>query len=388
MHDMAVGIGMIGCGGMGIGLTERLLKQSPEIRLLGLYDPQEKSVQRAKERLNVGEATVYSDYHDLLANREIQWVLIASWNCFHHEQVLAAFDAGKHVFCQKPLAITAAQCADMYHRWKKTDRMFNIGFTLRYSSHYRKIHDLIRSGEIGEILSFEFNETLGFNHGGYIMGDWRRLRKFAGTHLLEKCCHDLDLANWMVGTRAKRAASFGGLNFFRPENAHYMRELGKDSNGYDAYCSWHAWSDFGPMRNPFTSDKDIVDNQVAILEYENGVRATFHANCNAGIPERRMYFCGTKGALRADLLTGEIQIQRIGFDTRLETIRTGTSDGHGGGDEVLARELAESMLRGTPPAVGLEEGLASAFTAFAIDEAMETGCVVSLDKYWALVEGE
>lgn len=382
---MAVGVGMIGCGGMGIGIADRVLKQSPEIQLLGLYDPQEASIQKAKARMGV-DAKVYDDYRDLLANRDIQWVMIASWNCFHHEQVLAAFDAGKHVFCQKPLGINAKQCAEMYHRWKKTDLMFNIGFTLRYSPHYRRINELLRSGAIGKIISFEFNETLDFNHGGYIMGDWRRLLKNAGSHLLEKCCHDLDLANWMVASRACRVASFGGLDFFTPENEKCVRAIGKNKDGYDAYSSWNATSNFGPMLNPFTSDKDIIDNQVAIIEYENGVRATFHANCNSAIPERRMYICGTEGLIRADVLTGQLQLKRIGFDTKTEEIATGAIDGHGGGDEILSKELADSMLRGTPPSTGLEDGLTSAFTAFACDESMDTGKVVSLDKYWAMLE--
>ncbi len=382
---MSVGVGMIGCGGMGIGIANRLLQQSPEIRLLGMYDPQEASILKAKEQMK-SDAKVYDNYHALLANKDIQWVMIASWNSFHREQVLAAFDAGKHVFCQKPLGINAEQCAEMYHRWKKTDLMFNIGFTLRYSPHYRKINELIRGGAIGKIVSFEFNETLDFNHGGYIMGDWRRLLKNAGSHLLEKCCHDLDLANWMTASRAKRVASFGGLDFFTPENAHYVDKIGKNNEGLDAYCSWNKWSNYGPMLNPFTSDKDIIDNQVAIIEFENGVRATFHANCNSAIPERRMYICGTDGALRADLLTGVLQTKKIGFDTKIEEVATGSVDGHGGGDEILAKELAESMLHGAPPATGLVDGLTSAFTAFACDESMACGQVVSMDKYWAMIE--
>jgi predicted dehydrogenase len=137
--------------------------------------------------------------------------------------------------------------------------------------------------------------------------------------------------------------------------------------------------------NPFTSDKDIVDNQVAILEYENGVRATFHTNANAGIPERRMYILGTEGALRADVLTGKIHVKRIGWETEMRDESSGVAGGHGDGDPVLAKELADSMLNHTPPAAGLEEGLASAVTCFAIDEAMDTGKVVDVGAWWRRV---
>jgi len=260
--------------------------------------------------------------------------------------------------------------------------MFNIGFTLRYSPHYRKIKQIVAGGEIGQIISMEFNETLDFNHGGYIMGDWRRMRKNAGTHLLEKCSHDIDLVNWIVGARTRRVASFGGLDFFRSHNKERINEIPARSDGKKAYCTWGGLL----ALDPFTSDKDIVDNQVAIMEYENGARATFHTNCNAAIPERRMYILGTLGAVRGDVIAGTIQTKRIGFDTRIEDVSTEVKGGHGGGDEVLAAELAESMLHHRHPSVGLMEGLESAVTCFAMDEAMDTGKVVDLQRYWEVIK--
>jgi predicted dehydrogenase len=308
----------------------------------------------------------------------VQWVMIASWNCHHYDQTMAAFEAGKHVFCQKPLALSVEECVDIHHVWKQNELIFNIGFTLRYSSHYRKLQQIIANGHIGEVISMEFNETLDFNHGGYIMGDWRRLRKNAGSHLLEKCCHDIDLANWMVNSVARRVASFGGLNFFIPENAFHIDRIGTQNNGKAAYSTWDGLVGL----DPFLSDKDIIDNQVVILEYENGVRATFHTNCNAAIPERRMYILGTEGAIRANLLTGDIHLQRIGFDTEIENESMGIQDGHGNGDKIIAEELADTMLHNTTPSVGLMEGLISTLTCIAIDAAMDTGTVVDLGTYW------
>lgn len=310
--------------------------------------------------------------------------MIASWNDAHKEQTVAAFKAGKHVFCQKPLATSLKDCVAMYKAWKKSGKMFNIGFTLRYSPHYRKIKELLKSGKIGQIISMEFNETLDFNHGGYIMGDWRRLRKYAGTHFLEKCCHDIDLVNWMVESRASRVASFGGLDFFKPENEHHIARLGKNDKGMDAYNTWRRARGLEPMvdMNAFTSDKDIIDYQVAIIEYANKVRATFHINCNAGIPERRMYILGTEGAIRADVLTGKIEVKRIGFNTVIEDASTTAKGGHGDGDGVLVKELAESMPNGTLPSVGLVEGVEASVTSFAIDDALDNGKMVDVAPYW------
>ncbi|MFO7871262.1 MAG: Gfo/Idh/MocA family oxidoreductase [Kiritimatiellia bacterium] len=378
-----VGIGVIGCGAMGLAIVRKLLACDDRLEVKAVFDPDPRSVRKAREELGSG-AKVCSSYGEVIDAREVEWVMIASWNSRHCEQAVAAFDAGKNVFCQKPLAINIEQCLLMLRAWKRSGKMFNIGFTLRYSPHYRKIKQVVSEGGIGRIISMDFNETLDFNHGGYIMGDWRRLRKNSGTQLLEKCCHDIDLANWIVDSRARRVASFGGLDFFVPENAGYIEKLSRESDGKKAYSTWGGLV----ALNPFLSDKDIVDNQVAIIEYENNARAAFHTNCNAGIPERRMYILGTEGAIRANVLTGSIQLKRIGFDTREEDISTEARGGHGGGDDVLVKELAESMLNGTPPSVGLMEGLDSALTCFAVDEAMDSGTVTDVRPCWKKIDGE
>jgi len=381
MSSESVGIGVIGCGKMGMGVVRKLVGLDPRLKIRGLFDPDPDAIQGAVSELPPG-VTVYECVGALVSAENIDWVMIASWNSFHAEQTVAAFNAGKHVFCQKPLATSMVDCREMYEAWKRSGMMFNIGFTLRYSPHYRKIKSLIDAGAVGRIISMEFNETLEFNHGGFIHADWRRLRANAGTHLLEKCCHDIDLANWMVGSRPSRVASFGGLDFFRPENAFHIKRLGKNRDGKGAYNTWRD----RPRANPFTADKDIFDNQVAIIEYACGARACFHTNCNSGIPERRMNILGSEGGLRADVLPGVIQTRRIGFDCEIENVSSESSGGHGGGDSVLAEELAESMLNGVQPSVGLDDGLAAAVTCFAIDEAADSGTVVDVSSYWSEVD--
>jgi predicted dehydrogenase len=374
-----IGIAVIGCGGMGMAIVNRLIARDPRLQIRTLYDPNPASVEHALKTIN-SQPRVCDSASGAITDPAVDWVMIASWNCFHKEQSVTALNAGKHVFCQKPLATNFEDCLAMRAAWHESGRMFNIGFSLRYAPHYRKIKQLLDARVVGDIISFEFNETLEFNHGGFIMGDWRRLQANAGTHLLEKCCHDIDLANWMTGSMASRVASFGGLNFFKPENARHIERIGPHADGAPAYGAWAYKRAVG--LNAFTSDKDIVDNQVAIIEYANGVRATFHANCNAGIPERRLVILGTEGAIRADLTAGVLQSKRIGFDTAIENHAIDAIDGHGGGDDILTRELADSMLHGAAPSVDLDDGLKSAATCFAIDDAMNRGQVVDVMPYW------
>lgn len=378
---MSVNVGLIGAGQMGRAVAKMVDERSDEVSIAAIYDPSAQAIAECRKAFGDGFHEV-DRYQSMLEDPAIDWVMIASWNKDHAAQTIAAFNAGKHVFCQKPLALSVDECLAMRTAWKASGKQFVIGFNLRYSPHYRTIKELLAQGVIGDIVSFEFNETLDFNHGGFILGDWRRFRRNAGTHLTEKACHDVDLANWLVGSRVSRVASFGGLNFFTPDNVAALERVGKTRSGRQGYMTWRN----GQTENPFTSEKDIVDHQVVILEYENNVRATLHLNSNSGLPERRMYLCGSKGALRADLITGKVEVGEIGFGQSIQTIETLGGDLHGGGDEVLAEELVRTFVHGEPTSTTLDDGMEAAVTCFAIDEAMDHGTVVDCSSYWQRVD--
>ena len=134
--------------------------------------------------------------------------------------------------------------------------------------------------------------------------------------------------------------------------------------------------------NPFTADKDILDNQVVIMEYANGIRATFHTNCNAGIPERRMYILGTEGAIRSDVRSGLLELRRTGYTEELQNLSTGVSGDHGEGDPVLIAHLARMIKEGVPPLTSVDDGIAAALTCFGIDRAQDNGTVEDLAPLW------
>jgi len=366
-------IAVIGCGSRMNYVLKCLPGLGEDISISHIYDPRPLAAKKLAQEYCEG-AVVSDDWKQMISSTSSEWIFIASPNHAHAEQVIAAFEAGKNVFCEKPLALTLEDCDAMKAAWKKSGKMFCIGFTLRYSPHYRKIKEIIDSGKLGKVTSIEFNETLHFDHGGYIHGDWRRLTEYAGTHMLEKCSHDIDLLQWFVGSTPKKVASFGGLNFFTPQNEAMIDELGPAENGRPAFSAWKRVED----HNPFTADKDIIDNQVAILEFHNGARASFHTNCSSMIPERRMYICGTRGTIRADVIQGKIEFRQLGYDTQLECPETGASGNHGDGDIVLGEELAAAIHRGVTPSAGFEDGYNAALCCYALDKALNTGAVVGL----------
>lgn len=381
MSTPPIRIGAIGCGRRLRHVLGRTLEHSKRLQVVALCDPSDDSVDAAREQWNCPDAKRYRSYRALAQADDVDWVCVGSWNCHHRKHIVAGLEAGKHVFTEKPMATSLADCAAIRAAWQKAKRKLFVGFTLRFSPHYQKVYDLIKQGAIGNVISLEFNETLSFNHGGHIFKNWRRLRENGGGHLLEKCCHDIDVANWLIGSLATRVASFGGNDFFLPKNRKHMKRLGKDAQGRDAYMTMQT----ATFANPFSGDHDVVDNQVAIIEYANNVRATFHTNVNAGIPERRFYICGSEGAIRADVIAGRIELGRIGFNEKVQDVSTGAKGGHGDGDRFECEQLAACMLGKGKPISSFNEGLHSAVTAFGIDRSMLRGGVVNMAPLWKKV---
>ena len=378
MRKPHVRIGVIGAGLRMTTVLRGLLAESPESKITAVHDPDKAALHRFRSDL-APDAAVCPDAESLCSRSDVDWVFIGSFNCHHAAHTICAFAAGKHVFCEKPLALSLDEAAAMQTAQEASGRLFALGLVLRYSPLYRKMRALLDEGTIGDIQSFEFNETLVFNHGGYIHGNWRRHRHLAGTHLLEKCCHDFDLALWLVGDLPVRVASFGGCSFFKSENAHHAERIGPSPEGQPAYQSW---PDINRI-SPFNDDKSIVDHQVAILEFSKGVRATFHTNCNVAIAERRFYIIGTNGSLRADAYTGLVEVRRIGWEEPLVVHQPVQGDSHAGGDAMMAKEIAEVLAGQREPAAGFIEGLRSLTTIAALDAAMDTGTVIDLRGTWA-----
>lgn len=322
----------------------------------------------------------------LVGIEELDWIFIGSFNAFHRDHALAALAAEKHVFCEKPLATTYQQCLDILTaRRQHPDREFVVGFVLRYSAFYRTMKQWIDKGRLGDLISMEFNETLAPHHGAAMHGNWRRRSQWSGPMLVEKCCHDMDLMLWMTGTRPARVASFGGLNFFKPENAHMNEQYPVGEEGYKYYDRGLTTGFAVGMEenvSPFSAEKDTIDNQVAIMELENGSRLSFHFCMHSAQLERRFYMCGTKGTIRGNVLTGTLEYTPVGWDSQTETVRPIEGDDHGGAEIPMAQDLVDCMLHGKSMPTTLEDGVVASLTCLGIEEARNTGSVVDMAEYW------
>lgn len=368
------GVAVLGAGNRARYVVKNLLRDSGgAVRVVSAFDPDRTLLDETLRKIwGSSDALAASSAEEAIHAPGVDWVMVFSPNSCHRDHILAAFAAGKDVFAEKPLATTIEACREISDAQKKSGRVFATGFVLRYAPMYRRAKELLDSGMFGRLLLLEGNENIAPEHGGYIMCNWRRLTKFAGPHILEKCCHDLDLINWFCGSLPTRVASFGGRDFFKPENNGLMEKYGEKT--------FKSWWDPHAQATPFTDDTDLMDNQVSIAEFRNRIRVTFTATMSNAIPERRLSFACAEGTMKLNLYSNIIRYRRLGDEGVTELNFSG--DGHGGGDSYIMKELYETMSRGVPPKCSGAEGLRSAVFALALDQAARNGEIVDLEPVW------
>ncbi|HWA63557.1 MAG TPA: Gfo/Idh/MocA family oxidoreductase [Caulobacteraceae bacterium] len=323
----------------------------------------------------------FADPKALLAEGPFDLVMIGSPNHLHLDHLKAAFAAGWPIFAEKPIVRTEAETFDLARILARpgTPPLF-IGLVMRSMPIVREVFARIDAGELGELISVDATEHLPPEHGGYLARNWRRRRDWGGSFMLDKVCHDFDIFGRFIGARPARVASFGGRRIFAPhrENAPRFYEDGRPAYvGRDA-----GW---GASNDPFQSDMDVADHQVAIVEYQNGVRLSFHSNSHVALSERRWYVAGAEGTLIADLVRNKLMVRKALDRAKPERIdyANRTDDSHNGADQAMAVDLLAALENRAPFPVTPQDSMEAGLTVMAIDRAMDEGQVVDCAPMWA-----
>lgn len=227
--NSAVRFGIIGTGGRG-QYVGTLMARDPNARVTAVCDLYPDRIDVAKTKIpGADQAKSYRDYRDLLNDKDIDAVLIATPVYLHPEHFEAAVFARKHVYCEKPAGADVAGCKRILAAWKKRDKSKRIqfGFQQRFSSQYRKAHGYLTSGKIGEMKLMMSYWVLGYLPPVVDNGPFRdapaevqKARRWAswtalsGGPIVEQDCHGIDTINWFANDlHPTSAVGRGGLRF-------------------------------------------------------------------------------------------------------------------------------------------------------------------------------
>lgn len=296
-------------------------------------------------------------------------LIISTQDASHYEITMDALNTGyKLILLEKPVSGIEEEYKQICEKAKEKNALLIICHVLRYSNYYSKIKEIISSGEIGEIVSINHTENVGYFHfaHSFVRGNWRN--EFTSTpSILAKCCHDLDLIAWFIDSPCVSVSSVGGIRYFKKEcapegatercmggckvkkdcpydaerlyitdpfyKATFVKYMKRTLTGHlnstkaDVYSAVKN-GEYGKC--VFLNDNNVCDHQVVTMTFENGAVGVLNMTAFSDRCFRESHIMGTKGEL-------------IGYGAKLEKriyggktckIHTGTADmlGHVEGD--------------------------------------------------------
>jgi len=328
-----VGTGIIGTGNRGLHLWRNLVKLDG-VKLVAACDIKSDRLDQALSAASRDNPTGYSDYRKLLERKEVEAVFIASPCDLHVEMSIAALQAGKHVYCEKPLGISPEGIARVLKAAQASKTVFQVGQQMRYSAMLRETIARIHDGVAGKVMMVKAQRHAGNDlpHDGP-SSDWFFDAARSGDVIVEMAVHNLDVCNWAVNARPDRASGFGGVNL---------------------------WVDQPPGRTS-------MDGYTLSYEYANGVKMSFtqvffHPG---GMPGGGQYFYvyGTKGAV--DVSNGRFYPLERGRQPEVLS----TAAGGLGGEPQLAA-FYECIRTGSKPVADVKIAAVAALTAILGREAI------------------
>ncbi len=372
MKNSQVRIGVIGVSGRGV------------LARWGMHNPNGDSIVVAGADIHPEfahqfhewygkDAFFTTDYRELLARDDVDAVVVTTPDYCHKEHAIAALKAKKHVYCEKPLAITIKDCDEILLAHKKSGCKFMMGFNMRYMKIFQCMKEIVDSGTIGEIKAVWIRHFVGWG-GKWYFHDWHANRKKSTSLLLQKASHDFDMMHWISGAYTKKVAAFGSLDFYggnRPNDLECPKCPDRDN--CDEYQEWpyHQYC-------CFRKEVDVEDNSIVMMELENRIKACY-TQCHFTPDYWRNYvFIGTEG--RVENLNDDNEVivkMRRGkkwkqFSDRHYTLKP-VEGGHGGADPLIARDFIDMLVHDKKPLTSPIDGRMSVAVGCCATESLRRG---------------
>jgi len=300
----------------------------------------------ATYRDNVSGLELFTNESDFFTKANIDAVIITTPDNFHEEHACAALKASKHVYLEKPMAITSEGCDKIIEAAKQSQRILYVGHNLRHFTVIKKLKEIIDSGVIGEVKTIWCLHSISYGHRCYF-NRWHHDRANTGSLLIHKASHDLDIIHWFGGGYAKRVVAMGSLS---------------------------VWGDQSDNSN-------VEDMSSLIMTLNNGVHATY-SQCHFAHRGCREYtIIGTKGTVRnQDDNPARAVVQLFG-KRRADAASIPTEEWrfekepgfHGNADLRIANEFINILQGSAAPTISINDAAWAVKAGYAATQSLRNG---------------
>ena len=297
MKDGKIGVGIIGFGGIAKGAHMPGYKKLPDIcEVVAASDILPERLAEAKgERFGI--AHTFENYHELLAMPEVDVVSICTPNGVHAQATVDALNAGKHVLCEKPMAMNAAQCKLMIEAARATGNKLQIGYNMRFGQGAQCLKRATRAGEFGE-LYYARAKAIRRRQVPASLNFIDKTRSGGGP-LIDIGVHITDMTLWLMG-HPKPVTALGAT----------YNKMGTKPGGIIGM--WGTWK---------PEDYTVEDFASALIRFDNGATLSLEASFIANIAREEFstHIFGTEAGAFLDGYSHDITIYREEFGTLTDT---------------------------------------------------------------------
>lgn len=342
-------VGIAGCGSITKFRHAPEYRQNPQAEIAGFYDYK---TERANEMAETFGGKVYPTYEEMLNDPSIDAVSICTANAFHCRMTVQALKAGKHVLCEKPMALTKEETREMVDEAGKQNRILMIGHNQRLVSAHQMARKLIGQGELGKILTFRTT----FCHAGpeswsadKSKSTWFFQKGAAGLgSLADLGIHKVDLIRWLLQSEVKEVTSALFTEDKRYEDGSLI---------------------------------EIDDNSISVLKMENGAVGSVTTGwTNYGEEDNSTVIYGTKGVMKifSDPRYAVTIQKKDGtvVNYQMDAIQTNTSQTSSGVIDLFL----ESIGQGAALELSGEEAAKVMDVIFAMEQSAKEKRTVSLGQ--------
>lgn len=326
-------IGVIGVGGRG-SLARHAHQPEQGTLLVAGADTDATRLTEFQEAFD--SAFVTKDYRELLARKDVDAVFICTPDFLHEEMAVAALEAGKAVYLEKPMAITTEGCDRILKIAVATRGKLYLGHNMRHMAFVLKMKEIIDRGMIGDVKAGWCRHFVG--HGGdFYFKDWHADRRYSTGLLLQKAAHDIDVLHWLCGGYSQRVNAMGGLTLYG-DIAHRKGD-GTFKGPKDDNWPPLTQTDFNPV-------VDVEDLSMMHMALDNGVFCAYQ-QCHYTPDYWRNYtIIGTEGRIEnqgdgSDDTVIKLWNRRTGYNARgdAQFFAPATAGTHGGADPKIVNEF-------------------------------------------------
>ena len=271
-------IGIIGTGNISNVHIQAYLK-NPNVELYAFCDINEEQLKSMAEKYHI--TRTYTDVHEMLKLKELDAVSVCVWNANHCPCTIAALNAGKHVLCEKPMALNAKEAEMMKEAAEKNGKLLMIGFVRRYGNDCEVLQDFINSDFFGEMY---YAKATYLRRNGNPCGWFGDKSRSGGGPLIDLGVHVIDLVRYLMGN--PKPVSVYGVTYQKLFN----RPNVKMSSMYKSVSA---------------TDHDICDVEdlaSALIRFDNGATLSIEASFSLNLKsdEGKIELFGTKGGAKLD----------------------------------------------------------------------------------------